>query len=83
MEGVIASGGLHGLTGGFNRNQDSLFLQPLSCTAVIMISPLAFGHNAPRRWLQGNRAESEFVERQHSSPFRRVAKGSDGVRQYR
>jgi hypothetical protein len=79
MEWVISGGGLDGLAGDVNGNEDSLFLEPFCRAAVLMIGPFALGHNAPRRRLQRKRTESEFVERKYASPFRCMPEGGDGV----
>src|SRR5436305_765270 len=80
---MIPRGRLHGLAGDFDRDQNSLTLQPFGGQAVLVIGPLALGHEAPGGRLENDGSKSEFVEGEHAAPFRRVPESSNRVCQYR
>jgi len=80
---MIPGGGLHRLPGDIDGDQDPLSLKPLGSEAVFVIGPLSLGDNAPGCGLENDRPQAEFIECEHASPFRRVSKGRNRVRQHR
>src|SRR5262249_55423317 len=69
MYRVVAGGCLNGLAGNVNRDEDSLLLKPFSGKAVLMIRPLASGHDSPGGWFEGNGPKCEVIEGKHAAPF--------------
>src|SRR5262245_37424314 len=83
MEWAVAGGRLHCLPRKLNRDQHALLLEPFCRESVLVIRPFTLWHDTPRRGFQRNRPVSEFVEREHASPFRRVTECGDSIGQYR
>jgi hypothetical protein len=79
MERAIASRSLDGLAHHLHRNKNALLLEPIGSETVFVIGPLTFGHNAPGCRFQCDSPESEFIEGQHASPFRRMPESSNGI----
>ena len=77
---MISCRGLHGLAGDLDRYENPLLLEPFRSKAIFMIGPLSVGQKTSWCGLQRDGPKSKFVEREDSSPFRRVPKRGDGVR---
>ena len=76
---MISRGGLHCLPGNFDRDQNSLTLQPFRRQAALVI---CIG-DAPGCRLEDDGPASEFVKGDHAAPFRRVPESSNRVCQCR